>query len=47
MKVDIYLIYEVIEVICSCGNVIKICFILCKLIYLDVCFECYLFYIGK
>ena len=47
MKVDIHPNYVEIDVICFCGNVIKICFTIGKNLSLDVCFECYLFYIGK
>lgn len=47
MKEGIYFKYEDIIVICFCGNVVKICFIIGYDFQLDVCFQCYLFYIGK
>ncbi|MGB0360371.1 MAG: 50S ribosomal protein L31 [Endozoicomonas sp.] len=46
MKQDIHPNYELIDVTCSCGNVIKTRSTLCKPLSIEVCSKCHPFYTG-
>jgi large subunit ribosomal protein L31 len=47
MKEKIHPKYEVVKVLCACGNTFETSSTLCREIHVDLCAACHPFYTGK